>query len=33
MNNPKVPTDDGRVRKYLDGCEGKLGEKSVAFVR
>ncbi len=33
MNNPQIPTDDGKVRKFLDNCETRFGKRSVAYVR
>ena len=32
-NNSKLPTDDGRVVRFLDACQAEYGVRSVAYVR
>ncbi|EIW73591.1 hypothetical protein M231_04197 [Tremella mesenterica] len=32
VNNPRYPTDDGRVKKFLDECLAHYGENSVVYI-
>lgn len=33
MNNPQIPTDDGRVKRFMDEMLETYGSKSVAYIR
>ncbi len=33
MNHPRFPTDDGRVKLFMDDCLAKNGSRSMVYIR